>query len=331
MTLKDLESRLQNLGFRVVADSLVGVYNGYPVTLDIVENNKGDGIVAAVTTDGNISGKTAKAVKDRLPKGTSIIRNEPRRLIVACNATELEDPAALSMNMLEVMTSELRNAKNPRMAPSVCPICKKDNCDSFAYLDGVFTSTHRHCLVSGAQKNIENANKNESGGNYVLGTIGAILGALVGTLPSLLTIVFMEMEYGMLYFLIPMAAYFGYKLFRGKKGTKARIIVILATVAVYVMLMPTVYHIVSVQLGYNYTYWQDFVEYYSYIPLSILLQENWFGLLFLIFGIGSSFKMLGTTNKSIVQDSNIVMESITNLDGSYSPVDGFDIHKAQYD
>lgn len=59
-----------------------------------------------------------------------------------------------------------------------------------------------------------------SNGSVVFGLIGAILGALVGSLPWIFGIVALEVYYGVFAFVIVIASFYGYKLFRGKKNIK---------------------------------------------------------------------------------------------------------------
>ena len=78
-----------------------------------------------------------------------------------------------------------------------------------------------------ADKNRERVEDNQNNGNYGLGIIGALLGMLLGLIPNLLTIVFAQRIYGLLFALVPIASMLGYKLFRGRMSKGSIVIVIL--------------------------------------------------------------------------------------------------------
>lgn len=80
-----------------------------------------------------------------------------------------------------------------------------------------------------ADKNRERVEDNQNNGSYALGLVGALLGVLVGLIPNLLTIVAAKHIYAVLFALVPIAAIFGYRLFRGKMSKGAVVIVILAS------------------------------------------------------------------------------------------------------
>lgn len=82
----------------------------------------------------------------------------------------------------------------------------------------------------------EKAEENETNGSYALGLVGALLGMLVGIIPTLLTIIAAEKIFAWLFALVPIAAFFGYKLFRGKMNKGALVIVILVSLLGVVMI-----------------------------------------------------------------------------------------------
>lgn len=59
--------------------------------------------------------------------------------------------------------------------------------------------------------------KKKKNGNFFTGLIGALLGAVVGTLPAALLYGFANIFWGWAFLLIGIAAAFGYRIFKGKK------------------------------------------------------------------------------------------------------------------
>ena len=92
--------------------------------------------------------------------------------------------------------------------------------------------------------------ENENNGSYLTGTIGALLGMLVGVGVNLLTLVFLKRFYVMLFALVPVAAMLGYKLFKGKTDKLSIVIVIVLSV-VAVPLMEFLTLVFSVMREYS--------------------------------------------------------------------------------
>ena len=90
----------------------------------------------------------------------------------------------------------------------------------------------------------EKAEENQANGSYGLGLIGALLGMLAGVIPNLLTIIGMERIFSLLFALVPIAAFFGYKLFRGKMDKGAVVIVILVSL-LGVLMIPYLEYVID--------------------------------------------------------------------------------------
>lgn len=88
-----------------------------------------------------------------------------------------------------------------------------------------------------------------SHGSYVTGAIGAFLGIIVGTVPTICTIMLTEQIFALLYALIPICGFFGYRLFKGRLNRWAiGITVIFSVLSVYWMMIIIQ---VLVPLGYG--------------------------------------------------------------------------------
>lgn len=120
--------------------------------------------------------------------------------------------------------------------PNVCPVCGRTDCDSYAYIKGSYRSVHAACVQSQAQATHEKAEKNLREGNYGLGIVGAVLGAIIGSLPAVLIQLLTGYLFVLLYALVPLGTYYGYKLFKGKM-TKAvlGIVIVIGILMVPVM------------------------------------------------------------------------------------------------
>ena len=59
---------------------------------------------------------------------------------------------------------------------------------------------------------------------YVIGTIGALIGAVIGSIPWILSYVFANMIYAILSVVIVVCAFYGYKLTKAKMDKKLPVI-----------------------------------------------------------------------------------------------------------
>lgn len=115
--------------------------------------------------------------------------------------------------------------------PDACDICGLSGCDMAVPRKGVaFAPVHGSCLDGSVQAVREKAQLNAKNGSYFLGFIGALLGMLVGIIPSLFTIIALQRIYVFLFMLIPLCVYAGYKLLRGKMNYTALALSVLLSV-----------------------------------------------------------------------------------------------------
>lgn len=110
--------------------------------------------------------------------------------------------------------------------PQVCGICGGPDWDYRAFFRGGFRPAHYDCLAQSTGSS--QMGKQKASGSYPLGILGGLLGGLVACIPSIFSILLVQTIYGLLYALIPMGVYFGYKKFGGPlhKGAVAIICVL---------------------------------------------------------------------------------------------------------
>lgn len=114
--------------------------------------------------------------------------------------------------------------------PKNCVICEKDNCDSMAFVGIGNNPIHRQCLQDYLMKVRNKVEDNKRNGSYLIGLVGGIIGMVVGTLPLILAIWMANQLFSVLFVLIPIGTYFGYKLFRGKMNGFVIILAILCSI-----------------------------------------------------------------------------------------------------
>lgn len=139
-----------------------------------------------------------------------------------------QPPEAIFDRLVALITSTA--AQMGLTPPQVCAVCGQPATDAFALHKDAYAPVHTACIQNQVATTYNKAVQNQQNGNYALGVVGALLGAIVGAAPSILLMVFINIISAWLCALIPLGAYFGYKLFRGKLTGVATVIVIIVSV-----------------------------------------------------------------------------------------------------
>lgn len=166
--------------------------------------------------------------------------------------------------------------------------------------------------------------KKKKRGSYILGTIGAILGGFVASIPWIITYICGQMIIAVLATLIAGGAYLGYKIFKGKmgKGLPAIITVVslLVVTIVTTVICPT---ILLVKNNYAVTFENLYFLYFAESRVEIrnaILQDLAISLIFTIIGIATIIRLVsakvkeetGNENKK-EERKNKLQEQIDNM------------------
>ena len=327
MNLQELAHRGQSQNFRLVGTQILGIQNGYPFSLTLASKGKRDTVTLFFSVGSSIPYSMQKAIFKRLPRGSSVTRPIKNRLMVTYTEKNDGDIFEIVMAMLNVVSTEFSASPKAIIPATICPICKHEMCDSAALVAGQFVPVHRQCAQEQTQRLVANAELNQESGNYLTGFIGALLGAIVGCIPTIATILLLKTEFGLLYMLIPLTSYGGYRLFKGRLGGIARIAVILTSLLAFVIMQPSIFYIFYAWEGYRggflSIFQMYFTEYIPYLDMSELVTDIGFGVLFLIVGIISSFSLTGSTNRDRIVEAGTNMDSITPLKTSFTSQNPF--------
>jgi hypothetical protein len=205
------------------------------------------------------------------------------------------------------------------ITPSLnCILCGQPGC-SDKHMDGIiFYPAHKKCKEEKARAMLAEIEENQANGNVALGLVGALIGGLVGCIPSFVTAHFFDSIWAVLFMLIPAAAYGGYKLFKGLMNRAVPFVIAIISLASTIVLV----------LSYNYTYviseiGQEYLAYYgkpysiTYFlndilvewELSELLETFGMPLLFCCLGIFWMWSVISKGNKSKQKEAQQLLES----------------------
>ncbi len=211
MTLEGLRAYAAGKGWKMAGNIAMTVWqDGFPVS--IVRANYGY-VTATVRCESTSEAK--EAIKNLRKEWKGVCDFTKTNFSVTVSSRSRKDDAIEQVDQgLNALIAALREAGCA--PPGKCPICKQEGCDSAALIQQGYVPVHEACVHQHRQSAAEKAEENMVTGNYFTGFLGALVGSFVGALPSLLSILLAERIYVILFALIPMGAYQGYKLLQGK-------------------------------------------------------------------------------------------------------------------
>ena len=311
-----LDSALDALGLEKLGAIHFGTWRGYAVT-----HNQNVFQVAArtVKNDKQLCKALQAALKERCPKRVLSVLTDGKTITFS-TAFDRKSPYT------EQITAFLNAATDALRAQGVAPANTCAHCgaqfpDSLCLVGTQFQPVHAACVHNAKEATVEAAQRNQESGSYLTGTIGAILGTLVGVIPSVLTILLTERIYALLFALVPLAAMFGYRLFRGKqsKGSIA-IIVVLSILGVFVLQAIVVS--VSVAQEYDVGIGEAASVVLPYLftgeGFSELISDSLMEFLFMVLGIFFAWRYLNQTNTSTVAAANAVASTLRPISDQFT-------------
>lgn len=301
--------------------TVMGVSNGFPFSVSIMKAafNKYS-ISFATTIDRKLTSPEIKALRSSMKAAHIVSRMQnPFVIVLSLSRTVAEnDIYSAAVNLINFSSGFLANYNIP--PKSTCPICKNGGCDCTAYTaqSGLYSYAHLACVQNNFSKQVASANKMNSGSVF-LGIIGAILGTFVGSLPNILTIALFNRVYVWLFFIIPLAGFFGYKLLHGKVNKATGwIISIFSILSVFNIEVLSLYF-VSLAQGGGYSLFDVLI---IYILLLITGSEPSIyvdlvlTLIFTVIGIVFTWKAITVTPSTAVDNAVSQKRTVRMLDGS---------------
>lgn len=230
-------------------------------------------------------------------------------LLVNVKLGKSEDPMGLCLSVMDGVIRVLKENGVRRL--DECPFCGAGNCDSLMIYKGGCRSVHRRCASEDFSQVQQLAGASPETGNYVTGLLGGIVGMVLGCVPSLLTAYFMNTIYALLFALIPICIYYGYKLARGRMG-KATIFVsvLLTVVGVFFMNAVMVYLQLLQEFSTAFATVQIQALVGSLSGWGIILKSNPSTLLFAALGIWISWRIITNTPAKQAANAEVVISTL---------------------
>ena len=313
MTLNDFLSTAANQNMVVAGNMAFGEFQAYPVTLrPNARGNAPESEVKSITAYFKIDGKIPSASFKELRKSIKPLgfltyqgADQTTVLFTCSGDVDLWNKLGTALNQI---TMAFR--ANGIGVPQTCAICRQPGCDALAYVAG-YAPVHAYCVEQNSYQTFASTENNRLNGNYVLGILGAIVGAMVGAIPTLLLMVFANRLSAWLYALIPLGAYYGYKLCKGKmtKGVIIPAVVVVSLLMVLVVELAATFILVGREYG-----WMGFGEfislYFRAMGIGDILKDIAMPLVFTVLGIFISWDQIRRSNVDIDANAELTLKSL---------------------
>ena len=295
-------------GWKRFGDTALSVWDGYPFCMTFYQGNIQ---IRFRLEKGPANRELSKEIRGQIKGwkelGVANGQFDPAAAFLSVMVSRLPEESAYTLDRIFRAAAELMK-EHGLVPPRTCPVCGQGECDCVALLRREYVPAHRDCVGSAVHETEAQAEESLSKGSYLRGFVGAVIGGLVGALPSLLTILFLERMFVVLYALIPLAAYYGYKLLQGKMDKGAMVCTVISGILnlfslnflVFVFQVRKLYG--ALPLGFLFTTF--------FGNLGTVLPDMILDFVFLALGIWICYGRISRTARGDVSSAYAVLDTV---------------------
>ena len=307
-------SSLAPMGFITAGQLCMGSWRGYTVQLRPYNGQYYylDVAVRVDKRDKSLSKNLRRRVKELSGKGLGCV-NGGSHLSFVVSFNKKSPYQEQFENYMQAISSALRQEG---ISPAdSCAVCGGGTPDSLCFYDSSYQPVHSACIRSSLEQARQDIEQNKLNGSYLTGFIGAFLGMIVGSLPSIFTIVVLEQIFAVLFALVPMVSAYGYRKFNGRMDKLSVVfVVLLSFVSVIVMQFVSTVILLMGELP---------MDAGEALALSAQLLLNLEGLMLIITSSGSLFlfMLLGIfiAWRSVIQTNSGSLKNLEGLGSTLRP------------
>ncbi len=309
VTMKSLFSALEPYGFSSLGANCFGVWSGYAVDLRYLNNSfQICFAIRADKKDKTLAKNLLTNLRQQLGKRvTSVLNNGDHVAVIP----RFDGKSPLDQQFGQLADAVAGNLRGMGLYPAnTCAVCGGGTPESLC-LVSTYQPVHASCIHQAAQSVRDAAEENKENGSYATGALGAVLGAVVGAIPSIILLLATNYISGILFALVPLAAMFGYRKFKGKND-KVGIGIVIVVSLLAVILMAYVLLVFLFMKGYGVsfstavTYAKDTLTY----DFGEVVGNFWQGFLFMVLGIFISWNYLTKTGAAQVNDVELQLQTL---------------------
>ncbi len=294
MTRLYFEEMMESMGCIVQGHLAFGVMENWPYSVELFDT----GGIAEIQVRFLAQGATVKVAKDLKQKDAAHQRwhgeNEETSTLF-CMYTPPSD-FYVKAGLRDILKSGADALLRHKLSPSKeCPLCEKDGCDSYAYLNEDYTPCHVYCVEN--RLDLPEADRymqKRTQGKVLNGVLGAFMGAFIGALPIWVLALNQNTIYFALYVFIPILSGLLYRLLRGKASKNIGGISVLISSIIMAVGLELVWNwiLLSYQTGQNLPFFETAEYYFASHNIILSIQEMLFNLVALMVGFLATLRFL---------------------------------------
>lgn len=309
MTQRQLNDFAQSRGLVCLGRTLTGVWDGRPFVAS-ARSGRREVLLARISC---ARGPEQKAVRQaQLPTGCRLSAGRKDLRLRCCAAEEeLFERFCAAMDAAAALLKEGHAGSE-----EVCALCGEEDWDSFALVKKRYVPVHQDCCERLRHRAQANAALNASGGSYLTGWLGALAGGLAGLLPTALTVWVWGQISAWLCLLIPLGAYHGYRLCRGRMDRMAVAATVVSSLAQVFLLEQMRYYQGFVAQGIFPLVFASTAHYFVNVPLKEMLRHTAQPLEFVTLGSVCALCMADAGNLDRALDCDTMLDSLTERENA---------------
>lgn len=294
MNLSEWGQFLNTKGIEMHDQLGCGVIDRYPLSMQLIgKSSQITSIIVKIQLASPLKKNHRKEVRNLL-KHKGAISYMGRIIQLTVKTAGMQYPYDFS----QTVVSLINYLANNNIQESVrCPVCSQFSTDAMAYYNGAFQKLHMHCIQSVLNSQEAAVENNEKSSHFLTGLLGALLGGLVGMIPNVLTILFLQRIYALLFTLIPICIFYGYRLLKGRMHSGAVVLTILLSI---LTLFVMEYVVLVIQVYQQSGMWflkECLQAFFNREFLLEMLKEMGMSFVFLGLGILYSWRMITDNNQ----------------------------------
>lgn len=266
MTQRQLNDFAQSRGLVCLGRTLAGAWDGWPF-FAAARSGRREVLQARISC---ARGPLRSAVRAaQLPAGCRLsLRRGELRLTCRAGEDELFEVFRAAMDAAVGVLEE-----GHAVGEETCALCGEEDWDSFALMGSRCVPVHAGCCAQLRRRAEAEAALSAAGGNYITGWLGALAGGLAGLVPTALTLWFRDVTAAWLCLLVPLGAYFGYKLCRGRMDRMAVAATVVSSLVQVFLLEQLRYYRGFVEQGLVPLVFASVAHYFTHVPLAEMLTR----------------------------------------------------------
>lgn len=198
-----------------------------------------------------------------------------------------------------------------------CPICSQLGGDAVAQYDNQLATLHLACLQQWQREQSEHFELKAQNAGYFRGLIGGLIGGVVGALPALGGMWFLNRFEGILFALIPLGIFYGWKLSGGKLTNITTVFTILYTLVVALatevvhawLVLRDAFPVFQLTLRDTLDFYLD-----PEIFRETFMQDTLMALGFAVLGIFIAWRQIRQTDKVAAAGTLVVLEEAVRIE-----------------